>query len=71
METLPDRLKGRKYYFPGNLGLERDIKKRIEWWEKAKAQILKQKAGQGQDSEKKRKNQGSKRKTGKSKIYKT
>jgi putative ATPase len=65
METFPDRLKGRKYYIPGNLGLEKDIKKRIEWWEKIKAQILKQKAVQGKDSEKKRKNQGSKKGQGK------
>ncbi len=62
METFPDRFKGRKYYLPGDLGLERDIKKRIEWWEKIKAQTSKQKAGQSKDSEKKRKNQGSKRK---------
>ncbi len=65
METFPDRLKGRKYYIPGNLGLERDIKKRIEWWEKTKTQILKQKAGQGKDSDKKRKNKGPNRKAGK------
>jgi putative ATPase len=32
METFPERLKGRKYYDPGNLGLEKEIKKRIEWW---------------------------------------
>lgn len=39
METFPDRLKGRKYYEPGGLGFEKDIKKRIEWWESVKAKI--------------------------------
>lgn len=32
METFPERLKKRKYYEPGDLGFEKDIKKRIEWW---------------------------------------
>lgn len=32
METLPKKFKGRKYYDPGNLGLEKEIRKRIEWW---------------------------------------
>jgi putative ATPase len=52
MTTFPARLKGRKYYVPGNLGLERDIKKRIEWWEKIKSQISKQKTGKSKDSKK-------------------
>ncbi len=30
METFPEKFKGRKYYLPGNLGLEKEIKKRIE-----------------------------------------
>ncbi|MFB0564223.1 MAG: replication-associated recombination protein A [Candidatus Aminicenantaceae bacterium] len=42
METFPKKLKGRKYYEPGNLGLEKDIKKRIEWWKELKSQISKQ-----------------------------
>jgi len=29
METFPDRLKGRKYYHPGQLGFEREIKKEL------------------------------------------
>ena len=32
METFPERFKGRKYYEPGRLGMEKEIKKRIEWW---------------------------------------
>jgi putative ATPase len=36
METFPERLKGRKYYEPGNLGLEKEIKKRIDWWNQIK-----------------------------------
>jgi len=39
METFPEKLKGRKYYKPGNLGLEKDIKKRIEWWDSLKEKI--------------------------------
>jgi putative ATPase len=60
METFPDRLKGRQYYVPGNLGLERDIKKRIEWWAKIKAQILKQKTGKSKDSKKSSENKRNK-----------
>jgi len=39
METLPERLAGRKYYQPGNLGFEKEMKKRIEWWEGVKEKI--------------------------------
>jgi len=39
METMPPRLKGRKYYEPGNLGFEKDIKKRIDWWQSLKEKI--------------------------------
>lgn len=39
METFPDRLKGRKYYQPGNLGFEKEVRKRIEWWEALKEKI--------------------------------
>ncbi len=39
METLPEKLKGRRYYEPGEMGLEKDIKKRIDWWLKVKEKI--------------------------------
>jgi putative ATPase len=39
METLPERLKGRKYYDPGNLGFEKEIRKRMEWWDALKEKI--------------------------------
>jgi putative ATPase len=39
METFPERLKGRRYYVPGELGLEKEIKKRIDWWLKIKERI--------------------------------
>ena len=39
METMPERLRGRTYYEPGNLGFEKEIRKRIEWWEGLKARI--------------------------------
>jgi putative ATPase len=39
METFPDRFKGRVYYEPGGMGFEKDVKKRIEWWESVKRKI--------------------------------
>jgi putative ATPase len=33
-DYLPDNLKGRKYYHPTEVGFEKEIKKRIEWWNK-------------------------------------
>jgi putative ATPase len=33
-EYLPDNLKGRKYYHPTNFGFEKEIQKRLLWWEK-------------------------------------
>lgn len=40
METLPEKLKGKKWYRPGELGFEKEIKRRIEWWENIKKKIL-------------------------------
>ena len=45
METFPERLKGRFYYEPGAMGLEKDVNKRIEWWESVKQKIRKEKEG--------------------------
>ncbi|MGD2246743.1 MAG: replication-associated recombination protein A [Candidatus Aminicenantes bacterium] len=42
METMPKRFKGRKYYTPGDLGLEKEIKKRMEWWDNLKTKLKKQ-----------------------------
>lgn len=39
METFPEKLKGRKYYQPGDMGLEKEIKKRLEWWQRVKEKI--------------------------------
>jgi putative ATPase len=39
METFPEKLKGRKYYSPGHMGLEREIKKRMDWWQRVKDRI--------------------------------
>ena len=39
METFPEMLRGRRYYTPGDMGLEKEIKKRIEWWLKVKQKI--------------------------------
>ena len=35
-EYLPENLKGRTYYRPADLGFEREIKKRLEYWRKKK-----------------------------------
>lgn len=43
METFPERLKGKKYYHPGHLGFEKEIKKRIDWWDALKERIRKEK----------------------------
>lgn len=43
METLPERLRGKKFYEPGAMGFEKDIKKRIAWWESMKARIREEK----------------------------
>jgi putative ATPase len=39
METFPEKLKGRKYYSPGEMGLEKEIKKRMDWWQRVKEKI--------------------------------
>ena len=37
-DHLPDNLKGNKYYQPGEFGFEKEIKKRMEYWEKLRKQ---------------------------------
>ena len=32
-QCLPDELLGQKFYAPGHFGFEKDIAKRLEWWE--------------------------------------
>jgi len=41
METIPESLKNRKYYEPGELGFEKNIQKRIAWWKALKQGIKK------------------------------
>jgi len=54
METFPDRLKGRKYYEPGAWGFEKEIRKRIEWYEALKARIRESKDGERKETSKER-----------------
>jgi putative ATPase len=35
-DYLPDELAGRRFYEPGELGFEREVAKRLEWWRKRK-----------------------------------
>ena len=32
MTTMPENLAGRRYYKPGTLGFEKEIRKRMDWW---------------------------------------
>jgi len=43
METMPERLRGRRYYVPGVMGREADVKKRLEWWAETKEKIRRKK----------------------------
>lgn len=44
METFPERFKGRRYYEPGNLGMEKEIRKRMDWWQSLKDKLRSEKA---------------------------
>ncbi len=35
---LPENLKGRRYYHPTDFGFEKEIKKRLEWWNRMRQQ---------------------------------
>ncbi len=50
MESMPKRLIKRKYYEPGDLGLEKEIKKRIEYWKRIKEQMRKKSVKQEGES---------------------
>jgi len=43
METMPENLKNREYYEPGSMGFEKEIKKRMEWWNEIKKRIKEKK----------------------------
>jgi putative ATPase len=47
-EFLPEKLRGKRYYFPSGFGFEKEIGKRMDWWRKRKQQA-------GQDGGKKKK----------------
>ncbi len=42
-ECLPEKLIGKKFYQPSNYGFEKEIKKRIDWWEKLKEKVKQEK----------------------------
>jgi putative ATPase len=50
-ECLPQKLRGRRYYFPSRFGFEKEIKKRVEWWAEKKKQA--QKAGKAPEKREK------------------
>jgi putative ATPase len=45
-EYLPDRLRGSTFYTPGPFGFEREIAKRMAWWE----QLRRRAEGEGGDA---------------------
>ncbi len=47
METMPDRLAGRRYYDPGPFGYEKEIRKRMDWWAGVKARFRSEKENAG------------------------
>jgi putative ATPase len=38
-EYLPERLRGRRFYEPGPFGFEKEIAKRLAWWEDLKRRV--------------------------------
>jgi len=46
-EYLPEALRGQKWYDPTEYGLEKDIKKRLEWWAELKKKATDLKATKG------------------------
>jgi putative ATPase len=44
-EYLPDRLRGRTFYQPGPFGFEKEIAKRIAWWEELKRRKTEESGG--------------------------
>ncbi len=47
---LPDRLQGRRYFRPGRFGFEREIAKRLAWWERKRAQQRAGRKGGGKEA---------------------
>jgi len=47
-EYLPDRLQGRTFYQPGPFGFEKEIAKRIAWWEELKRRTTEESGGKDQ-----------------------
>ena len=47
-EYLPDRLRGRTFYQPGPFGFEKEIAKRIAWWEELKRRSTEESGGKEQ-----------------------
>ncbi|MEO5903406.1 MAG: replication-associated recombination protein A [Gemmatimonadaceae bacterium] len=46
-EYLPEKLKGTVFYEPGPFGFEKDIAKRLAWWEEIRSKANEDKAGSG------------------------
>jgi putative ATPase len=44
-DYLPDTIKSKKFYTPGGFGFEREIKKRLDWWENLKKESKKNENG--------------------------
>jgi len=47
---LPEELEGTRFYEPGPFGFEKDIQRRLEWWEKKRAERRGEKGGPQNES---------------------
>ena len=46
-DFLPEALQGKKFYDPGPFGFEKDIRRRIEYWDRLRAERKKDEGGRG------------------------
>jgi putative ATPase len=50
-EYLPEKLRGRRYYFPSSFGFEKEIARRLDWWRRRKGQMRKESEKKERESE--------------------
>jgi putative ATPase len=47
-DYLPEKLRNRRYYFPTRFGFEKEIQKRIDWWDKKRRGVQRAPSGLGE-----------------------
>jgi putative ATPase len=48
-DYLPEKLNKKRYYFPSKFGFEKEIQKRIQWWNKKRSQAQRAARGMGEN----------------------